>query len=68
VDSCGCIAYHGRIDDHAEKPDAVTRQDLRIALDELLAGGAASVADTVPVGCGIKWRAGGCPSGCQSKG
>jgi peroxiredoxin len=68
VDASRNIAYHGRIDDNAEKPDAVTRQDLRVALDELLAGGSVSVADTMPVGCGIKWKSGGCTSGCKTKG
>lgn len=56
VDASGHIAYHGRIDDSPENPDAVTRHDLRIALDEILAGSPVSVPETTPVGCGIKWR------------
>jgi peroxiredoxin len=59
LDEGGNIAYRGRIDDNAENPRAVTRQDLRLALGELLAGQPISVADTMPVGCGIKWKPGG---------
>lgn len=52
----GWIAYHGRIDDNPENAAAVARQDLRVALDELLAGQSVTVPETVPVGCGIKWK------------
>ncbi len=66
VDAGGLIAYHGRIDDNADDPGAVTRHDLRAALDELLAGKPVSVPDTMPLGCAIKWKTGGCASGCPT--
>ena len=53
----GRLAYHGRIDDrhvdfgrHRPEP---TRQDLRQALEEILAGRAVSEARTRAVGCAI---------------
>jgi peroxiredoxin len=50
------LVYHGRIDDNAKTPSAVTSPDLRRALDELLAGKPVSVPDTPPVGCTVKWK------------
>lgn len=48
------IRYQGRIDDQYQpglvKPEP-TRQDLRLALDELLAGKSVSKPRTIPVGC-----------------
>jgi peroxiredoxin len=49
------LLYHGRIDDNAANPKAVKRHDLREALDEVLAGKPVSVANTVHVGCTVKW-------------
>ena len=49
------LVYHGRIDDNADDPSKVKRQDLREALDELLAGKPVSVPNTTPVGCTVKW-------------
>jgi peroxiredoxin len=49
------LVFHGRIDDNADDPSKVTRNDLREALDEVLAGKAVSVPKTVPVGCTVKW-------------
>lgn len=49
------LVYHGAIDDSRD-PDAVRSPYLRDALEALLDGGAAPVADTAPVGCTIKWR------------
>jgi peroxiredoxin len=49
------VAYHGAIDDSTD-PEAVRSRYLRDALDALLEGGPAPVADTPPVGCTIKWR------------
>ena len=57
LDAMGVIRYHGRIDDQygigfrREKP---TRQDLREAIEELLAGKAISVAQTEASGCAIE--------------
>jgi peroxiredoxin len=50
------LLYHGRIDDNAKNPAAVTSRDLRRALDEVLAGKPVSVPDTPPVGCTVKWK------------
>src|SRR5690606_28343852 len=48
------IRYHGRIDDQygigTARPEAV-RNDLQIALEELLDGKSVTVAETEPVGC-----------------
>lgn len=56
VDATGTVVYHGRIDDGVMEPGNVTRHDLRVALDELLAGEEITVKDTEPVGCTIKWK------------
>lgn len=52
VDPAGSIAYIGRIDDNAER-EKVTRQDLREALDDVLAGKPVRRSRTRAVGCGI---------------
>ncbi len=49
------LMYHGRIDDSPDDAEKVKRQDLRLALDEVLAGKPVSVPDTPPVGCTVKW-------------
>jgi peroxiredoxin len=49
------VVYHGRIDDNPDDPDAVSRHDLRQALDEVLAGKAVSVPVTKSIGCSVKW-------------
>ncbi len=49
------LAYHGRIDDSPDDATKVKRQDLRVALDEVLAGKPVSVPKTEPVGCTVKW-------------
>jgi peroxiredoxin len=49
------LVFHGRIDDNADDPKRVKRHDLRVALDEVLAGKEVSVPDTPPVGCTVKW-------------
>jgi len=56
VDADGTVVYHGRIDDNAEDASAVERQELREALDQLLAGQPIATPETTPIGCGIKWR------------
>jgi len=53
IDSEGVIRYHGRIDDSFEAA-RVKRNDLRVALDELLSSRAVSVAETKAFGCQIK--------------
>ena len=47
------LLYHGRIDDSRKKSN-VEKQDLRLALDEILAGKEVSVKKTKAFGCTIK--------------
>lgn len=47
------IAYHGRIDDNRSEAK-VTSQDLRKALEEMIAGKSVSIARTKAFGCTIK--------------
>jgi peroxiredoxin len=50
------LVYNGRIDDNWKEPSAVTRRDLRAAIDAALEGRAVDF-DVVPsMGCSIKWR------------
>jgi peroxiredoxin len=50
------LRYRGRLDDSWKDPSKVSREDLRAALDALLAGGAVD-ADQIPsMGCSIKWK------------
>lgn len=48
------LRYRGRIDDSKEE-SKVTANDLRNALEDLVAGRAVRVPDTKPFGCSIKW-------------
>ncbi len=50
------LAYRGRIDDSWKDPKKVTRQDLREALDGMLAGDAVSEDQIPSMGCSIKWK------------
>ena len=50
------LVYEGRIDDNWKEPDKVTSQDLRNAIEAVLAGGKAPVLNTNPMGCSIKWK------------
>ena len=50
------IVYEGRIDDNWRDIQAVKSQDLRNALEALLAGKPVPVATTSPMGCSIKWK------------
>jgi peroxiredoxin len=47
------LMYHGRIDD-SQRAEKVTSNDLRSALDELLAGKPVSTKETKAFGCSIK--------------
>jgi len=53
LDSKGKLAYHGRIDD-AQKVESITSNDLRNALDEVIAGKAVSKTGGAAFGCSIK--------------
>ena len=50
----GKLGYHGAIDDNPNSPDKVSRKHVSIAIDELIAGNAATTPTTKSVGCGIK--------------
>lgn len=52
IDAGGKVRYRGRIDDNPD-PQGVVRQDLKLALEELLAGKQVRVARTQAIGCGI---------------
>ncbi|MGH9402627.1 MAG: redoxin family protein [Terriglobia bacterium] len=48
------LRYEGRVDNNP-RPQYVTRQDARMAIDELLAGKPVLVAQTPSIGCSTKW-------------
>ncbi|MEP6615874.1 MAG: thioredoxin family protein [Ginsengibacter sp.] len=50
------LTYHGAIDDNPTNPENVTRQHLREAIREMLAGKEVSVKESRSVGCAIKRR------------
>jgi hypothetical protein len=50
------LRYHGRIDDNHRDLSRVTSPDLKNALDALLDGKQAPVAETTAFGCSIKWK------------
>lgn len=58
------LVYRGQMDDsrpRVENPTPVTGQDLRAALDAVLAGEPVSAEQTPSLGCNIKWIAGAEP-------
>jgi peroxiredoxin len=50
------LRYNGRCDDNWREPHKVTRQDLRRALDSLLAGRPIELDVQPALGCSIKWK------------
>jgi peroxiredoxin len=61
-DADGRLAYRGQLD--ASRPESgipVTGEDLRGALDAVLAGQAPSPKQTPSIGCNIKWKEGNEP-------
>lgn len=55
-DSQGKLFYHGRINDNWQNPEAVTRHDLKDAIETLLAGKEPSKEQFPSLGCSIKWK------------
>ena len=53
LDAKGKLAYHGRID-NSQKSEGITSNDLRDALDEMVAGKAVSKTGGAAFGCTIK--------------
>lgn len=49
------LVYYGRINDNPRNPSEISRQDLRIALEELTSGNPISVPETLALGCSIKY-------------
>lgn len=49
------LVYHGRIDDNWKDESAVTKEDLKEALDNLAAGRPISPEQKPSMGCSIKW-------------
>lgn len=48
------LVYHGAIDDNPSDAGSVSRQHLKVAVDELAAGKEVTVKQSRSVGCGIK--------------
>jgi peroxiredoxin len=49
------VVYHGRMDNNPYNEGKQTTNELREALDQLLADRAVTVAPTDPIGCNVKW-------------
>ncbi|MCH8156224.1 MAG: thioredoxin family protein, partial [Nitrospinae bacterium] len=50
------LLYRGRIDDNWEQAEKVTRQDLKSALENILAGQPIPKEQIPSMGCSIKWK------------
>ena len=50
------LVYHGRIDDNWKDEDAVTREELKEAMNNLAAGIPIAIKQMPSMGCSIKWR------------
>ena len=50
------LVYHGRIDDNWKDEDAVTREELKEALNNMAAGIPVDPKQRPSMGCSIKWR------------
>ena len=57
-DAARTLSYNGRFDDNWQDATKVTRQDLRTALDRLLAEEPIGFDPVASMGCSIKWKAG----------
>ncbi|HJV90823.1 MAG TPA: thioredoxin family protein [Holophagaceae bacterium] len=55
-DAQGKLAYHGRLDDGGGRPEDVKRQELKEALDAVLAGRPVVGEPKASMGCSIKWK------------
>lgn len=50
------LLYRGRIDDNWERPEEITRSDLRDAIENILSGNKVSAEQISSMGCSIKWK------------
>ena len=55
-DSDRALRYHGRVDDNWRNESAVTRQELREALEAIVDRRAPSAEQLPSMGCSIKWK------------
>ena len=55
-DKDGKLVYHGAVDDNGQEPEKVENAYLKNALEAVAGGKAVPVAETKPIGCGIKFR------------
>jgi hypothetical protein len=55
-DGTGRLVYRGRIDDNWKRPAAVTRHELKEAIEAILAGRPVSSTQHPSLGCSIKWK------------
>ncbi len=56
-DSARQLAYHGRLDDNWQEPEKVKQQELKAALEKILAGEKIPRGEQQPsMGCSIKWK------------
>jgi peroxiredoxin len=56
LDASRNLVYEGRIDDNWKQPAQVKSQDLRNAIEDVLAGRPVKTPNTNPMGCSIKWK------------
>lgn len=49
------LQYHGRVDDNWQEPDKVTKQNLKEAIEAVLANKQLERAETQAIGCTVKW-------------
>jgi len=54
-DKAGRLVYRGRIDDNWKRPEAVTRRELKEAIEAVLDGRPVSPTQHPSLGCSIKW-------------
>ena len=50
------LLYRGRVDDNWEHEEKVTQQDLKLALEKILAGQSVDNKQIPSMGCSIKWK------------
>ncbi len=49
------LVYHGQLDDNWREPNRVTRQDLRLAAEQMAHGQTVNSTQQPSMGCSIKW-------------
>ncbi len=52
----GIVTYHGRMDDSPRDPMRATTNELKDAIDAMLAGNTPSIQFTDSIGCSVKWK------------